>query len=62
MTLDIDVLIEQAQVDLLDDGTYFTEVHSLQGVWGNGPTAEDAILDLRSGLQDWFGAKGTVGD
>jgi predicted RNase H-like HicB family nuclease len=37
-----------------DDGTHYCEIPELRGVWSNAPTLEEALAELRSGLEGWI--------
>lgn len=47
--------MKQAKYEILeDDGTYYGEVPSLQGVYANAETLEACREELQSVLEDWM--------
>jgi predicted RNase H-like HicB family nuclease len=53
---DLESLLGRAEVERLDDGTYFAEIEGLAGVWGNGDTEPESLAELRSALGEWLAA------
>lgn len=49
----IEAAMRKALTSNLEDGTVFAEIPGFEGVWGNGATEEDALIDLRAALPDW---------
>jgi len=46
--------LNSAKYKILDDGTYFGEIHGLRGVWSNAKTLEKCRGELREVLEDWL--------
>jgi hypothetical protein len=40
---EIELLLRQATVDLIADGTYFAEITGIEGAWANGVSREGAL-------------------
>ncbi|PIR72045.1 MAG: HicB family protein [Candidatus Nealsonbacteria bacterium CG10_big_fil_rev_8_21_14_0_10_36_24] len=54
--------LAQAQYKILDDGTYFGRIPSLQGVWASEKTLEKCRETLREVLEEWLILKLRDGD
>jgi predicted RNase H-like HicB family nuclease len=51
----IDAAMEQAVYDIIEDeGTYFGQIPSFQGVWARATTLESCRRSLRETLGDWI--------
>ena len=46
--------LEKAEYKVLDDGSWFAEVPSFEGVWANGSTVEECRHELREVLEEWL--------
>jgi predicted RNase H-like HicB family nuclease len=46
--------LEKAQYKLLDDGTWFAEIPSFEGVWANAKTVEECRHELQEVLEEWL--------
>jgi len=46
--------MEKAEYKKLEDGTWFAEIHSFQGVWANGKTVEECRKELITVLEEWL--------
>lgn len=49
----VDLAMEAAIVEKLENNTWFAELPQFSGVWGNGDTKEAALKDLRGALREW---------
>ncbi len=50
----IDAAIQQAQCEYLpDEQGFYCEVPVLQGIWATAETADAALAELRSVVQEW---------
>lgn len=47
------VAVTHAVVEEMEEGEYFAEVFGLTGVWGSGPSAGEARVDLESSIVEW---------
>ena len=54
--------LKRATYEKLDDGTYFGEIPSLRGVWGNTKSLEACRHELQAALEDWLLFKVRDGD
>lgn len=51
----IDVAMEQAVYEIIEDeGTYWGEIPTLQGVWARHRTLEGCRRELREAVSDWI--------
>jgi predicted RNase H-like HicB family nuclease len=50
----IHLALRRAKYEILEDGTYYGEIPSFQGVWANAPMLEDCREELRQALEDWI--------
>ncbi|HMS40938.1 MAG TPA: type II toxin-antitoxin system HicB family antitoxin [Pyrinomonadaceae bacterium] len=51
----IQAAMRQAKYEILpDDGTYYGEIPSFQGVWANAETLEDCREELAEVLEEWI--------
>ena len=50
----IDMAMEKATVERLEDGTFYAEIPGFRGVWACEDTEPDAREELREVLQDWI--------
>ena len=50
----IEARLKEATYKLLEDGTYFGEIPSLQGVWSEGKTLESCRSELQEVLEEWL--------
>lgn len=50
----IQAAMRQAIYELLEDGTYYGEIPSFQGVWANEAALEACREELQSVLEDWI--------
>lgn len=51
----IQAAMRQAKYEILsDDGTYYGEIPSFQGVWANAETLEGCREDLAEVLEEWI--------
>ena len=58
----IDRAMELATYEVIEeDGTYWGEIPSLQGVWANHPTLEGCRTELREALSDWVALRLRLG-
>jgi predicted RNase H-like HicB family nuclease len=58
----IDAAMEAATYDIIEDeGTYFGEVPSLQGVWARHKTLEGCRRELREAISDWLALRLRLG-
>lgn len=46
--------LKKARYELLDDGTYYSEILGLRGVWANAENLEDCRGGLREVLEGWL--------
>jgi len=54
LTRYIQTAMDAASYKVIDDGTYFGEIPSLEGVWANEPTLEQCKVVLQEVLEDWL--------
>ena len=58
----IDQAMEQAVYEIIkDEGTYWGEIHGLQGVWARHKTLESCRRELREALSDWIALRLRLG-
>lgn len=58
----IDQAMELAVYEIIEDeGTYWGEIPSLQGVWARHQTLEGCIRELREALSDWIALRLRLG-
>lgn len=50
----IEKQLKKARYELLDDGTYYSEIPGLRGVWANAKNLEDCREELREVLEGWL--------
>lgn len=43
-----------ARYKILNDGSYFGEIHGLKGIWANTRTLEDCRKELKEVLEEWL--------
>lgn len=55
-------VMQRAEVRELEDRTWYADVPEVSGPWGSGPTAADALEDLREVVEDWIELKIEDGD
>ena len=46
--------MNEAKYKILEDGTYFGEIPSVQGVWADGITLEACRSELQEVLESWL--------
>jgi predicted RNase H-like HicB family nuclease len=46
--------LEKALYKVLEDGTWFAEIHGFQGVWANAATVEECRHELTEILEEWL--------
>lgn len=46
--------LRRAEYKKLSDGTWFVEIPTFDGVWGNGQTVEDCRSELIEVLEGWI--------
>lgn len=46
--------LDIAQYKRLEDGSWFSEVPPLQGVWANAPTVEECRKELLEVIEEWI--------
>ena len=52
----------KAKYELLEDGTFYASIPSLEGIWANGATLETCRKELQEVLEDWLLLKLKDGD
>nr|WP_290224273.1 type II toxin-antitoxin system HicB family antitoxin [Trichocoleus desertorum] len=50
----IQAAMHQATYELLEDSTFYGEIPSCQGVWGNAETLEACRDNLQDALEGWL--------
>ena len=50
----LDKALRHAQIEQIEDGTYFGSIPGFQGVWSNAPTEEASRQELREVLEGWI--------
>jgi predicted RNase H-like HicB family nuclease len=50
----IQAAMAQANYEILEDGTYYGEIPSCQGVYANAPTLEACRAELQEVLEGWI--------
>ena len=50
----IQTALGTAKYKLLEDGTYFGEIHGFRGVWAEGKTLEVCREELQEVLEEWI--------
>ncbi len=50
----IEMAMEKATYERLEDGTWYAEIPGFRGVWADGDTESEAREELREVLQDWI--------
>jgi predicted RNase H-like HicB family nuclease len=50
----IQAAMRRATYELLEDGTFYGEIPSFQGVWANEDNLEGCRSELQSVLEDWI--------
>lgn len=50
----IEKQLKLATYKLLEDGSYFGEIPSIQGVWANAAQLEDCRKELQEVLEEWI--------
>jgi len=58
----IEKALQKAEYKKLNDGSWFAEIPSFEGVWGNGETVEKCRIELQEVLEEWLLLKLTDGD
>jgi predicted RNase H-like HicB family nuclease len=46
--------LEKAHYKVLEDGSWFAEIPSFQGVWANASTVEECRYELMEVLEEWL--------
>ncbi|MBD2726970.1 type II toxin-antitoxin system HicB family antitoxin [Nostoc sp. FACHB-892] len=46
--------LHKATYELLEDGTFYSEIPECQGVWANAATLEGCREDLQDALEGWI--------
>jgi predicted RNase H-like HicB family nuclease len=46
--------LQKAEYKLLNDGTWFSEIPSFEGVWANAKTVEECRRELQEVLEEWL--------
>lgn len=49
----LDAALAHRQVEDLQEGGIFVSIPAMRGVWGNGATLEEALAELRAGVEGW---------
>ena len=50
----INVAMQKATYELLEDGNFYGEITECQGVWGNAQTLKACREDLQDALERWI--------
>jgi predicted RNase H-like HicB family nuclease len=50
----INAAMQQAEYQILEDGTYFGEIPACPGVWSNASKLRDCQIELEEVLQEWL--------
>lgn len=50
----LDKAMRHAQIELIEDGSYFGSIPGFQGVWSNAATEEASRQELREVLEGWI--------
>ena len=50
----LDKAMQHAQVEQIEDGTYFGRIPGFKGVWANEPTEQKCRKELREVLEGWI--------
>ena len=50
----LDTAMRHAQIEQIEDGTYFGSIPGFQGVWSNAPDEDAARQELREVLEGWI--------
>ena len=50
----IEAALRHAQYEKLTNGTWYSEIPGLDGLWASGETVEECRTELRSALEDWI--------
>jgi predicted RNase H-like HicB family nuclease len=53
---------KKARYKILEDGTYFGEIPTLQGIWASAKTLEGCRQELQEVLEEWILIKLADGD
>ncbi|MCI0748668.1 MAG: type II toxin-antitoxin system HicB family antitoxin [Verrucomicrobia subdivision 3 bacterium] len=53
----IQAAMREAHYELMENGRFYGEIPSCEGVWGEGATLEECRDDLEGALQDWVVVK-----
>lgn len=53
MTEYIQLAMQEAEFETLDDGTIYAEIPSFRGVWADGEDIPEVCEELREVLQEW---------
>ena len=56
-----DIATRHALVKEIDSGHWFASIVGLEGVWGDGDSPDEALVDLRESVVDWIAVKRRVG-
>lgn len=46
--------MRHAKYEILEDGTFFATIPTLQGLWANAKSLEECREELQSTLEDWI--------
>lgn len=46
--------MHEAKYEVMENGRFFGDIPSCEGVWGEGATLEECREDLEGALQDWI--------
>ena len=50
----LDTAMRHAQIEQIEDGTYYGSIPDFRGVWSNAPTEEACRQELREVLEGWI--------
>ena len=50
----LDKAIQHAQIEQIEDGTYYGSIPDFRGVWSNALTEEACLQELREVLEGWI--------
>ena len=50
----MDKAMQYAQIEQIEDGTYFGRIPGFKGVWANEPTEQECRKALREVLEGWI--------
>jgi predicted RNase H-like HicB family nuclease len=43
-----------AQVEKMEDARYFASIPDFKGLWADGDTSKECLIQLRSALEEWL--------